>query len=321
MLDFLWYPLAFLFALSAMILPTAIIFGITMPFIGVLVRYRANYIPKRVQLPGEDVAREDRSSDSYFGMFKRVHRLEGWAGLYKGIMPSIVCTFIMVVAVTPVLAVLSLTHKVLPTGNVYMFADGYVPALVSYGLATIPVLLLIPMQIIINRAITTPHRLGAFAPKDALHVLLSPAERAKPLRLYLTPGVALIVLLAGIIAPTVNLAWTLVAPRLPHAAWRLPLVGVALPMILLTTALLTPLEVMLARLTLQRLGEAEPAPAVPAGEEVMEFRIEQAPYTSLLDCARTMVREEGARVLFRAWWLTALGVAVPFLLPPAIMNK
>ncbi|KAJ7055320.1 hypothetical protein C8F01DRAFT_1373854 [Mycena amicta] len=53
MLDLL-SPLAWLFALSAVILPTAIIFGITMPFIGTLVRYWGNYTPKQgsVRLDG-----------------------------------------------------------------------------------------------------------------------------------------------------------------------------------------------------------------------------------------------------------------------------
>jgi hypothetical protein len=80
---------------------------------------------------------------------------------------------------------------------------------------------------------------------------------------------------------------------------------------LLTVGILTPLEVMTARLTLQRRGPetlepvASDAPSVYA-ERAMHFRTEEAPYTSLLDCGRKMVAEEGWGVLARAWWLTAL---------------
>jgi hypothetical protein len=73
--------------------PLGIVFAITMPFYGVLVRYRANYTPKRgVQLRDEDGSAADTPSsdtpNSYFQMMKRVHRVEGWAGLYKGLSAS-----------------------------------------------------------------------------------------------------------------------------------------------------------------------------------------------------------------------------------------
>jgi hypothetical protein len=58
--------------------PIALAFGITMPFLGVLVRYRANYAPKRgVRLTdGEDWEITRSETESYFGMMRRVHRLE-----------------------------------------------------------------------------------------------------------------------------------------------------------------------------------------------------------------------------------------------------
>jgi hypothetical protein len=64
------------------------ILGITMPIEGVLVRYRATYTPKagRIRLDGEDRQASTTHSDSpsYFGMMKRVYRIEGWTGFYKG---------------------------------------------------------------------------------------------------------------------------------------------------------------------------------------------------------------------------------------------
>lgn len=114
--------------------------------------------------------------------------------------------------------------------------------------------------------------------------------------------------LEALIAPALGVLRYVAAP-LPLGA----LLGGALPVILLTTGLMTPLEVMTARLTLQRRGPETPEPLAADAppvypEPVMEFRTEEAPYTSLLDCGRKMVAEEGWGVLTRAWWLTALGM-------------
>ncbi|KAJ7608005.1 hypothetical protein DFH06DRAFT_1018216, partial [Mycena polygramma] len=282
----------------------ALTFGITMPFVGVLVRYRANYVPKggAVRLDdeiGPGAALISDSSLSYFGMMKRVHRIEGWAGLYKGIMPSIAASLLIAVLFVPVTVVLGYAGDT----NPYAIA-------ITFAASILPVLLLIPAQIIINRAITTPHKLAAFAPRTALRILLSPAERAQPLRLYLAPGVALALLLEGLIAPALSLLHHVARP-LPRGA----ALGGTLPVILVATALLTPLEVMLARLTLQRRGPEpaateDAAPVYTATESVMDFRTESGAvaYTGLVDCARKIVAEEGWVVLTRAWWLTAFGM-------------
>ncbi|KAJ7754304.1 mitochondrial carrier domain-containing protein [Mycena maculata] len=297
----------------------ALLFGITMPFVGVLVRYRANYTPKRLQgLAGEEAAEDPVASIGYFGMMKRVHRIEGWAGLYKGIMPSIVTSLIAIVVVSPLAIFLSPGHRVLPNGQVSVppqFVLGPMWIL-NFALSLVPSLLLIPMQIITNRTITTPHTLAAFAPSAALRVLLSPAERAQPLRLYLSPGVALAVLLEAFFTPLLSLLLALALPHLFRAHHgSLMYLAVALPTVVFGTALLTPLQVMFTRLTLQRRGETPDAPAVadapPAyAEDVLDVRTQQAPYTSLFDCARQIVREEGWRVLYRAWWLTALSLVL-----------
>jgi hypothetical protein len=139
--------------------------------------------------------------------------------------------------------------------------------------------------------------------------LLSPAERAQPVRLYFTPGVALSEVLQGLVSPTISILLQFV-PGL-YLSHRLPLLVAALPVIALATAMLTPLQVMGTRLTLQRLDAtpevpADTAPPMYSEEEVMEFRTQQAPYTSLFNCGKQMMEEEGVRVLFRAWWVTPL---------------
>ncbi|KAJ6537378.1 hypothetical protein DFH09DRAFT_89219 [Mycena vulgaris] len=301
---------------------------IIMPFVGVLVRYRANYTPKTggVHLDGEDgLAPSTPDSTSYFGMMKRVHRIEGWAGLYKGIMPSIITDLILLVVIAPISVLFNYGHIRLPIySNIVVWTIGFAVSL-------IPVLLLIPMYIITNRAITTPHKLAAFDAPAALRVLLSPAERAQPLRLYLVPGVALVILLEALVGPAISLLRLATLQGLSLG----PTLGAGLPMIALATVLLTPLQVMLARLTLQRLGPDSPVPIdvapllqnvppVPVNappvytEDVMDVRTSEAPYTGLLDCGRKIMDEEGARVLFRAWWFTPLVMLLPILTPALV---
>ncbi|KAJ7159253.1 hypothetical protein C8R43DRAFT_994264 [Mycena crocata] len=318
----LWYPISAILAAAA----TVVIFGISIPFMGVLVRYRANYTPKRVHLDMEDGQDGDpgsESSISYLGMMKRVHRVEGWSGLYKGIMPSIIASLITPLAFLPVIIVTTILNPLQPQ---------FLAPITAFALSLVPVVLLVPMQIFINRAITTPHKLAAFAPQAALRVLLSPAEQAEPLKLYLTPGVALSEVLRGLVPVTVGVLRQFVAPRV-YSTHQISILAAALPVLALTTALLTPLQVMGTRLTLQRLAdpstitlEDDTIPAEDAdvastySEEVIEFRSRTqnlAPYASLRDCGESIVREEGWKVLFRAWWITALFVILPIIIAGA----
>ncbi|KAJ7167952.1 hypothetical protein C8R46DRAFT_951066 [Mycena filopes] len=293
--------------------------AITIPFLGVLIRFRANYTPKigSVRLDDEGGAGNVPSTSdadlSYFGMMKRVHRVEGWSGLYKGIMPTLIASVLAVIVAVPV--------GVLLTGGIHggIYAPRHsnvVLWVITFGVSTIPVLLLVPIQIIANRAITTPHKLRAFDASAALHVLLSPAERAQPLRLYLAPGVAFALVLEALVSPTLSLLRFFVFPRVPLGV----ALGAALPLLILTTALTTPLQVMVTRLTLQRLGDTPDGPAAAAvptyPEQVLAFRTaDEAPYSSLLDCFHKTLEEEVWRVLYRAWWLVAVLLLFPIFTP------
>ncbi|KAJ6536360.1 hypothetical protein B0H19DRAFT_1183281 [Mycena capillaripes] len=307
---------------------------ITMPFVGVLVRYRANYTPKQgaVRLSLEDEAGDASPSDSkkslsYFGMMRRVYRIEGWAGLYKGLMPSILTGLIALVVDVPISVVLSFY----PPRQFGLIATVVIRWTVGFALAALAAVVLVPMQIITNRAITTPYKLPAFSTLPALRILLSPAECAEPLRLYLTPGVAL----AAALSALVNPALLILRDIAVYSAPRGPVLGATIPTTLLLIAFMTPLQVLTARLTLQRRGpetplpvstisppssdtlpaDADPAATVPhtySAEPVMHFRpTDESPYTSLLDCARKVIAEEGWGVLARAWWLTAIGMLLP----------
>ncbi|KAJ7510661.1 hypothetical protein B0H11DRAFT_2269253 [Mycena galericulata] len=330
-------------AILLMALPMALTLGIIMPYIGVLVRYRANYSPKRLRgltvAEGEIELEDTDSHISYFGMMQRVYRVEGWAGLYKGIIPSIIGSIISAVLLSPTLFLLPIPVFFWLGPWVILNGQRRAP-----GLALpVPILALLitPVQIIINRTITTPYKLATFSPSAALRVLLSAKERAQPLRLYFAPGVALAQVLESLVGAAMMLLPQLISRRIgfsvPH---RLPA-----------------LAVMAARLTLQRLGDApavsDPdtdadAPAVsdqdtdtgaPAGldqntdtdapavsdqdadteappvyeKAVIDFRTQETPYTGLLACGIQIVREEDWRALFRAWWLTALVILLPML--------
>ncbi|KAF7378191.1 hypothetical protein MSAN_00243700 [Mycena sanguinolenta] len=315
---------------------TGIMLAIAIPFTGILVRYRANYTPKTGAVHLDDEAALDTAaaprvdaSIGYFGMLKRVYRLEGWAGLYKGTMPTIVAA-IIALGVRALVRVLQFTGPTVPP---------LIPLLqwtIQLGRSTIPALLIFPMQIIINRAITTPYKLAAFPPRIALRTLLSPAERAQPLRLYLAPGVALSIFLEACVVFALQLSTNFLF-GLPSPSWKSAAVlGTLVPALVLGTLFITPLEVLTARLTLQRrrgpgpgassgveaTAAADPVPLYSA-EPVMDFRPVldigtdavaeeggEEPYTGLLDCARKIVAEEGWGVLARAWWLNAALMAL-----------
>lgn len=72
---------------SGLIFVYAVSLLLAVPLAGVLVRFRANYTPKGLQLDGEGGLQPHTGPviNSYFAMFARVKRLEGWLGLYKGL--------------------------------------------------------------------------------------------------------------------------------------------------------------------------------------------------------------------------------------------
>lgn len=106
---------------------------------------------------------------------------------------------------------------------------------------------------------------------------------------------------------------------------------------MLSAVVLTPLEVLSARLSVQRNHNKHGASALPTSdpdatdaaqsvagfgasaglgastlpyagedEDVIALRDEDAPYTSLLDAYKKVVEEEGRKTLYRCWWLTVI---------------
>lgn len=159
--------------------------------------------------------------------------------------------------------------------------------------------------------------------------MLTPTERRRPWILYLTPGLlAAEVLHIGIVVLGLGPLHRILLPDLSSQSgipyrdispWRL---SIYFAVVLITTGILTPLEVIATRLAIQRNhasseynsvsqeveGDAEDVGEFAGAEEdVIGLRSEADPYTSLVDCAKRIVDEEGLRALYRAWWVTLLG--------------
>jgi len=317
---------------------------IAIPYTGILVRLRANHTPFGIRTGVEDdnAAVHDPAVTSFFGMLKRVKRIEGWAGLYKGLMPTVVFSFLLQV-----------------------FAGSYQMAHVtSTSHATIGGIFLrmfcLPATIITNRAIVTPYKLRSFRPIESLQKLLTEKERKKPWVLYQTPGLVI----AGMInvGYMTRVAMPIRGFLLNQAREQDELRFLAVILVLyfgneiLTTAVMCPLQVILIRLSIQR-NHASVSPEVsaetqevPAGsdvelndekaavpvvavnneqdveyagaeEDVVRLRDENDPYLNIVDCGRRIVAEEGWGALYRTWGIMvimAILVAAPGVLPYAV---
>jgi len=297
--------------------------AIIVPLTGGLVRFRANYNPKGLQLDAEGGAQPHTGPvvSSFFGMIGRVYRIEGWAGLYKGLIPTFMSTFLIT------LFLVFVVESPKPRHGAYNAPEAGVLGTLVYS--TFKMIISLPTVIITYRAITTPHRLPYFKPMYSLRILLTPTERRKPWILYLTPGlmaaqiahISYIVIGLGTIRRI--LLPELSAPGVPKmeniSRVRLAIFFV---LVILSTSILTPLEVITTRLAIQRNhaasgfnsvsqeeeGDAEETTEYAgADEDVIGLRSEEDPYLGLVDCAKRIVDEEGYKTLYRAWWLTMLG--------------
>ncbi|KAG6861144.1 hypothetical protein C0995_003412 [Termitomyces sp. Mi166 len=291
--------------------------AITIPFVGILVRYRAHYNPKAVQLESEDGAQEARTGpviNGYFSTLTRVYKLEGWPGLYKGAMPELL-TVLFIAPLTIGVILLYGTDPDNWPDKAKLDTLG-LPALTALGIASLIVSL--PITILTYRTIVTPYKLSCFSLRQSLRTLLTPTERARPWLLYLTPGLLVAQLLKlAVVVPALSILQSFILPELPrsggeidsHAILRFSAYVI---LIALSTSVVVPLEVITTRLALQRnhgsqVGSQETEPVLSvysAEEDVIGLRDENDQYISFLDCLKRMVSEEGRVTLFRAWWIT-----------------
>lgn len=181
-------------------------------------------------------------------------------------------------------------------------------------------LICIPLTSVIHRAIVTPYCLPWCDVPLGLRVLLSPSERRHPATLYRTPGL----LVVQALQLTVLLLRRVILPSIvPLNALALGLgiwggLVTSLVMTAITVLVLVPLQVVSARLMVQRNGVDDDFGAAESGgvegvvaefcgtENVIQIPDERYPYLGLGDAVRRIIDEEGVWALYRGWWVTLL---------------
>ncbi|KIY46764.1 mitochondrial carrier [Fistulina hepatica ATCC 64428] len=293
-----------------LIVSVVVSLAIMVPLTGTLVRFRANFNPKGLGLDPEDgtVPHTGPVVTSYFTMLARVYRIEGWNGLYKGLMPTIVTTMGMS------LFILLLVNET--TRHSIYRPPSEAGVLSSLFYSIFSCLVSLPAAIITCRSITTPYKLPWFQPVKSLRVLLTPTEMRRPWVLYTTASGGLlysqvlhIFFVVGFLGPLQRL----LVSRDDFSAWKF---SIYVLVVIIATAVLTPLEVVSTRLAIQRNlaadydtvaqdPDSEPEFA-GVEEDVIGLRNESDPYMGLMDSIKRIIEEEGTAALYRAWWLTML---------------
>lgn len=191
--------------LVPMILAVEIAFfvGISVPVANVLTRLRANYLPHAVSLDHVMEAGREPSRPSLWGllfawrhyenpkigpnirtfipMARRVYRLEGIRGLYKGTTLVLVQFLVMLVLIL-LLNQPSAYHP----NEVRMIAVER--PFRSLCTLIVSVLVLLPTEVLLRRTMVHHAAVSWRHPRTALRQVLSPAEVLQPWRLYIVPG-------------------------------------------------------------------------------------------------------------------------------------
>ncbi|KAI0288535.1 mitochondrial carrier [Russula brevipes] len=316
--------MAFITSLLLFFLFLAVFLLITVPLTGALVRLRANYNPKGLQLDPEEGVQPHTGPvvTSFFVMLSRVRQLEGWGGLMKGMMPTLLSN-----AVLSLFSAIVLDASLSSPRNhgAYNSPTSRVWGILLYSIFLM--LVSLPAIIVTYRSMITPYRLPYFRPIHSLRVLLTPTELRKPWIIYLTPGLLASELLhISYVVIGLRALRHMLLPSLSQSDESQPRdlsprsLIVYLAIALFSTAILCPLEVISTRLAVQRnhesaefnsvaqeeVGDAEDLPEYSPAEDVIGLRNDKDPYLGLLDCTKRIIDEEGWRALYRGWWLTML---------------
>ncbi|KAF5391643.1 hypothetical protein D9757_002448 [Collybiopsis confluens] len=283
---------------------------LSVPFTGVLVRYRASYNPKELEakqflssreqgesaihLPVQEqkdtppeqvvsVSEKDASAGAadtlqsirpnrepfepsdqnvtFLSVLKRTYTIQGFDGLSKGLLPTLIFTFVWpsllgYLGPSPPTFMLSLKQS-------FVFSIFYIPVLTT-----------------IYRTITTSHKIGAYRrPHLEEHIrhLFSQYERSRCWAIYLTPGL----IPAMTLVVVVSTACLLLLNRLIWASYKVPgsfngflselllRISGSILLCFLGTIILAPLEVVITRLLIQR---NHAAPEIPGLSLIMNLR-------------------------------------------------
>lgn len=314
---------------------TVLVDLVLVPAGGAMVRYRAHYNPNgAIRLDG-DLNSTVPVMNGYLSMFRRIYRIEGWAGFYKGLMPTLAVHII-----STIFYLLNLNPPAIAGPR----SDLLLQIIYRLFLLCLTMLIAVPLQTITTRAICTPYILPMWSPVRSLRLLLTPTERRFPWKLYMTPGLIVLHVLimlwsAGFLILT-SYCLGLMIPSIGNNTFVSQVLAKGL--FILSTLWVYPPEVMLVRLRLQRnhdtmvegespgmlSTEADQAAKLGLKEysetlDVMGFRDEFDPYTSLPNCFGRMKREEGLKVFYRGYWIIVviitLKMAVDF--EPSLLSS
>lgn len=179
--------------------------------------------------------------------------------------------------------------------------------------------ILIPAGVIMTREMVIPYLGTTEYPRSlSASALLSSAERANPFRLW---SWAMVMTVA-----VRSILYVVVVPLIKHALLgKWPKLGVNWPMwavfwgiAFAFTVVLTPLDVLFARLGAQRFN-----PPGAYHDEVSDeaqlpewaIAIRSLPYSGLADAVSTIIKEEGWTTLYRGWvWTGLFAMIVPTVL-------
>ncbi|KAJ6594793.1 mitochondrial carrier domain-containing protein [Mycena capillaripes] len=281
-------PLNVYFLLQVLVivaLMPVVVGAIILPFMGVLVRFRANYTPKRVQLETEQSAVEyGYWNYTYFKMVKRVFQLEGIAGFFKGFWLTYMMTVTTVLGlfggyaiITEIFGFNRWDSRVAPIMGV-MYYIGHV--------------LFIPVRVMLYRVMVAPY--NPFSRRRLSYPALYPS------------GIIQAILLVGLITKFIigPFSWLVlhVLPSPLNTAFFTSYIR-----LLTLCIVLNPLEVVIVRLAVQGSHNFDATEIeMPAPDAVVKLRDEQeeGDYKGVVDCLQKICREEGWLVLYRGWWFT-----------------
>ncbi|ESK88287.1 hypothetical protein Moror_14866 [Moniliophthora roreri MCA 2997] len=314
----------------------------TMPWASVLIRYRALYTPTTGVQDGDFTLAGRPRRYKFISLMWRIYQIEGISGvILKGLVLRS-CEWSLSFTVAAIYFHLTKPKRASwdftkPGLLLYLMAPVFSVQDIIF-LVSFTILLRLPFYVLVVRATTTRYILSYRKPVVALRILLSPMERRAPWLLFAIPGLFLGFLLQTVIP----LGLTILSGRLlyPHLDIWNHFIDIYLAQILISlgsTALCVPLYVANTRLAMsaqcptrqsqrqdqevgstqlseRRLWDAQEANLVGLAaycreeEDPIVFRGHlHNPYTGLVDCLATIVKEEGLGTLFCGWGLSVLG--------------
>ncbi|KAG1754361.1 hypothetical protein EDB19DRAFT_1902511 [Suillus lakei] len=196
-----------------------------------------------------------------------------------------------------------------------------------YDESTIPVIAIASfakiIATVIEACLCQSEDMPSFSLGRALDALLSPTERKHPYHIFTIPG-----LLAVCSSWVLYIVGTIVAAR--HLLFVEPFpvafrdwehmrpsislfVGAIIFSLALNALVLTPLEVIMVRLSIQaKATRVTLLLDTPPDEDEQDhavgpvrLRTDENQYAGLISCARLIIQEEGWGALYRGWWWTA----------------